>query len=53
MTYSSMPPRTKPMPRGKGLSQGKRGKKKLLERGTGQVNIPEEVFMKMVQESDR
>ncbi len=35
------------------LQKQKRGKKKLLEHGTGQVNIPEEVFMKMVQESDR
>lgn len=31
------------------LDKQKRGKKKLLERGTGKVNIPEEVFMKMVQ----
>lgn len=35
------------------LQKQKRGKKKLLEHGTGKVNIPEEVFMKMVQESDR
>ena len=34
------------------LQKQKRGKKKLLERGTGKVNIPEEVFMKMVQESN-
>ena len=34
------------------LDKQKRGKKKLLERGKGKVNIPEEVFMKMVQESD-
>jgi GTP-binding protein LepA len=33
------------------LEKQKRGKKKLLARGT--VNIPEEVFMKMVQDSDR
>lgn len=33
------------------LQKQKRGKKKLLERGTGRVNIPEEVFMKMVQSS--
>ena len=33
------------------LEKQKRGKKKLLERGTGRVNIPEEVFMKMVQAS--
>ncbi len=33
------------------LEKQKRGKKKLLERGTGSVNIPEEVFMKMVQSS--
>ena len=33
------------------LQKQKRGKKKLLEQGTGKVNIPEEVFMKMVQES--
>ncbi len=33
------------------LDKQKRGKKKLLERGTGKVNIPEEVFMKMVQSS--
>jgi GTP-binding protein LepA len=33
------------------LEKQKRGKKKLLERGTGKVNIPEEVFMKMVQSS--
>ena len=31
------------------LDKQKRGKKKLLERGVGKVNIPEEVFMKMVQ----
>ena len=35
------------------LDKQKRGKKKMLERGRGKVNIPEEVFMKMVQESDR
>jgi len=35
------------------LQKQKRGKKKLLEHGTGKVHIPEEVFMKMVQESDR
>ena len=35
------------------LDKQKRGKKKMLERGKGKVNIPEEVFMKMVQESDR
>ena len=35
------------------LEKQKRGKKKLLEHGTGRVNIPEDVFMKMVQESDR
>jgi GTP-binding protein LepA len=35
------------------LQKQKRGKKKLLAHGTGKVNIPEEVFMKMVQESDR
>lgn len=35
------------------LQKQKRGKKKLLEHGTGKVTIPEEVFMKMVQESDR
>ncbi len=33
------------------LDKQKRGKKKLLERGRGKVNIPEEVFMKMVQSS--
>ena len=33
------------------LEKQKRGKKKLLARGI--VNIPEEVFMKMVQDSDR
>lgn len=33
------------------LQKQKKGKKKLLERGTGKVNIPEEVFMKMVQSS--
>jgi GTP-binding protein LepA len=33
------------------LDKQKRGKKKLLERGTGKVNIPEDVFMKMVQSS--
>ncbi len=33
------------------LDKQKRGKKKLLERGRGKVNIPEEVFMKMVQTS--
>ncbi len=33
------------------LEKQKRGKKKLLARGT--VNIPETVFMKMVQDSDR
>jgi len=31
------------------LEKQKRGKKKLLERGTGKVNIPEDVFMKMVR----
>jgi GTP-binding protein LepA len=31
------------------LDKQKRGKKKLLERGTGKVHIPETVFMKMVQ----
>ncbi|MFA6408333.1 MAG: translation elongation factor 4 [Candidatus Paceibacterota bacterium] len=31
------------------LDKQKRGKKKMLERGTGKVSIPEEVFMKMVQ----
>ena len=31
------------------LDKQKRGKKKMLERGTGKVNIPESVFMKMVQ----
>lgn len=31
------------------LDKQKRGKKKLLERGRGKVNIPEDVFMKMVQ----
>lgn len=31
------------------LDKQKKGKKKMLERGTGKVNIPEEVFMKMVQ----
>ncbi len=35
------------------LQKQKRGKKKLLEHGTGRVHIPEEVFMKMVQDSDR
>ncbi len=33
------------------LDKQKRGKKKMLERGTGKVTIPEEVFMKMVQSS--
>jgi GTP-binding protein LepA len=33
------------------LDKQKRGKKKLLERGKGKVNIPEDVFMKMVQSS--
>ncbi len=33
------------------LQKQKRGKKKLLEHGTGKVHIPGEVFMKMVQES--
>lgn len=33
------------------LDKQKRGKKKMLERGRGKVNIPEEVFMKMVQSS--
>jgi len=33
------------------LQKQKRGKKKMLERGTGKVNIPEEVFMKMVKSS--
>jgi len=31
------------------LQKQKRGKKKMLERGTGKVNIPEEVFMKMMR----
>lgn len=31
------------------LDKQKRGKKKMLARGVGRVNIPEEVFMKMVQ----
>ncbi len=31
------------------LDKQKRGKKKMLERGRGKVNIPEEVFMKMVR----
>ncbi|MFA5942246.1 MAG: translation elongation factor 4 [Candidatus Paceibacterota bacterium] len=35
------------------LDKQKRGKKKLLEHGRGKVNIPEEVFMKMVRNSDR
>jgi len=35
------------------LEKQKRGKKKLLEHGTGKVNIPEDVFMKMVQESNQ
>ncbi|HVW82588.1 MAG TPA: translation elongation factor 4 [Candidatus Paceibacterota bacterium] len=35
------------------LQKQKRGKKKLLAHGTGRVTIPEDVFMKMVQESDR
>jgi len=35
------------------LQKQKRGKKKLKELGTGKVNIPEEVFMKMVQGSDK
>ena len=35
------------------LQKQKRGKKKMLERGRGKVNIPEEVFMKMVQESSK
>jgi GTP-binding protein LepA len=33
------------------LDKQKRGKKKMLERGTGKVTIPQEVFMKMVQSS--
>lgn len=33
------------------LDKQKRGKKKMLERGTGKVNIPEDVFMKMVRSS--
>lgn len=33
------------------LDKQKRGKKKMLERGRGKVNIPEEVFMKMVRSS--
>ena len=33
------------------LQKQKRGKKKMLERGIGKVNIPEEVFMKMVKSS--
>jgi GTP-binding protein LepA len=35
------------------LQKQKRGKKKLLEHGTKNVDIPPEIFMKMVQESDR
>ena len=35
------------------LEKQKRGKKKLLEHGTGKVNIPAEVFMKMVKDADR
>ena len=35
------------------LEKQKKGKKKLLAQGTGKVNIPQDVFMKMVQESDR
>lgn len=31
------------------LDKQKKGKKKMLARGTGKVNIPEEVFMKMVR----
>lgn len=31
------------------LEKQKRGKKKMLERGTGKVTIPSDVFMKMVQ----
>ncbi|MFZ1074938.1 MAG: translation elongation factor 4 [Minisyncoccia bacterium] len=34
------------------LQKQKRGKKKMLERGTGKVNIPEEVFMKMVRSGE-
>lgn len=34
------------------LDKQKRGKKKLLEHGRGKVNIPEEVFMKMVRNGD-
>ncbi len=34
------------------LQKQKRGKKKLLEHGTGKVNIPGEVFMKMVRSGD-
>ncbi len=33
------------------LDKQKRGKKKMLERGRGKVNIPEEVFMEMVRSS--
>jgi len=33
------------------LDKQKRGKKKMLERGKEKVDIPEEVFMKMVQSS--
>ncbi len=33
------------------LQKQKRGKKRMLEHGTGKVNIPEDVFMKMVQSS--
>ncbi len=31
------------------LDKQKRGKKKMLERGSGSVTIPEDVFMKMVR----
>jgi len=34
------------------LDKQKRGKKKLLEHGRGKVNIPEEVFMKMVRSGE-
>lgn len=33
------------------LDKQKRGKKKMLERGRGKVNIPGDVFMKMIQSS--
>jgi GTP-binding protein LepA len=34
------------------LEKQKRGKKKLLAHGTGKVNIPGEVFMKMVRSGE-